>query len=555
MKRYLPEILLLGAALALRLVFAGLPLNLLFRLLEDDAWMVAAIARNWAWGRGITADGLNPTNGFHPLYPLTLGALPYLLPVDTMQLGFRVNLLICAVLNTLALMPFYSLARALSSRYAALTGLAILALNPFLIRVSVNAMETSLALLLLLLLWWYALVYPPETVREALFMGLLAALAVLARLDNAVAVATLGLWLLWREIGEERFPKLTLGFGIATGVLLLPYFANNMLRFGSFAPSSGRALSYMHSFRESFAFTSGLQLVAYQPAFDLTWAPAWLLLLGLVLMVWIFLSLHHRQRSLLLPLVLYALALTFYYAYIQQQGQPRYYVAVAFVVVLIICARSMTENERRITEGAGWGLSIEHLAVGILAVGLNSTFFVNHIITVSQASYQAQPAMYNAARWIARNLPPDAVLAAQNSGIFQYYSERVVLNIDGKLNHEIIPVLERRELDVYLRSKGVQYLVDLRGVAGYVEFYSRSMSRAKPHAEMSTTQKLLTYMRLILARVRLVPPVQLDERVPEQVIHPFTSFVTVVQQFPFPNDPGSAVIVYRLNDDFGTPQP
>lgn len=79
MKRsLLPELLILLGAAGLRLGFALLPLDLLGMLLEDDAWMVAAIARHWAIGNGITADGVNPTNGFHPLYPLTLGALPYL---------------------------------------------------------------------------------------------------------------------------------------------------------------------------------------------------------------------------------------------------------------------------------------------------------------------------------------------------------------------------------------------------------------------------------------------------------------------------------------------
>ena len=98
-KRYWPEIALVSLGMLLRLAFASLPLQTLLLLLEDDAWMVTAIARHWALGHGITADGLNPTNGFHPLYPLTLGALPYLLRPDDLDFGFRANLLICALLN------------------------------------------------------------------------------------------------------------------------------------------------------------------------------------------------------------------------------------------------------------------------------------------------------------------------------------------------------------------------------------------------------------------------------------------------------------------------
>src|SRR6476646_3857126 len=124
-KAYLPEIILIAAGLAMRVAFAALPLQSLLVLLEDDAWMVAAIARHWAMGHGITADGSNPTNGFHPLYPLTLGALPYMLRPNDLDFGFRVNLWICAFLSTLALLPFYGLARLLAARPIALAALAV----------------------------------------------------------------------------------------------------------------------------------------------------------------------------------------------------------------------------------------------------------------------------------------------------------------------------------------------------------------------------------------------------------------------------------------------
>jgi hypothetical protein len=551
-QQYTPELLLIGAGLALRLAFALLPIEWLFMLLADDAWMVTAIARNWAHGLGITADGLHPTNGFHPLYPLTLGALPYLFDLEGLHTGFRINLLICALLNTLALLPFYGLARAVASRPVALAGLAIVALNPFLVRVSVNAMETSLALLLLLTLWWAALVHPPQRLGGAALLGVLAGLAILARLDNALAAGFVGLALLWHELHERRWPGRSLAYGAAAAVVLLPYVARNLFVFGALTPSSGRALSYMHSFRESFAFTSGLQLVAYQPAFNLTWAPAWLLAAGVLLLAWLFWTLPRPQRTLLTPLVLYALVLTFYYSYLQMQGRPRYYVAVGIVIVLLLCARLMGRNERRITDNRGWELGLGRLALVLLAVGLNSTMTARYALEVAQAPYQAQPAMYAAARWIAHNLPPDARVAAQNSGIFQYYSERVVLNFDGKLNHEIIPVLEQRELDTYLRERGISYIVDLPGVADYIEFYSSTMSEAPRHEEMSALDKLATYGRLIAARVGLGPPVQLDEREPERVVQPFENFATVIERFPLPNNPDSAVLIYRLHDDFGS---
>jgi hypothetical protein len=549
--------MLIGAGLALRLTFAMLPFATLLTLLEDDAWMVTAIARHWALGHGITADGLNPTNGFHPLYPLTLGALPYLLNPNDLHFGFRASLIICSLLNALALIPFYAIARLVADRYVALAGLAVVALNPPLISVSVNAMETSLALLLLLTFWWYALARPPTTPRAAALLGLLAALAILARLDSMIAAGMLGLTLLWREVRARRFPALSLIYGTVAGLLLLPYFLRNLLEFGAISPSSGRALAYLHSYRESFAFSSGLQLIATQPVIELSWAPVWLWLLAIVALGFMIWRTPAPQRTLIVPLILYALALSFYYAYLQQQGLPRYYVGVGIVLALVLCAWASprVQASERQPVARRWSLPVRWSpAIAALAIILmNGVVFARNTAQAQHSADLAQPAMFQAAQWIAANVPPEVRLASSNSGIFQYYSGHVVLNFDGKLNSEIIPVLARRQLDTYLRSKGIAYIVDLPSVAEYIEFYSRDLSEAKPHAEVSALQKLAIYGRLIGAKLGFGPAVQLDVRRPDRVVMPFSAVATSVRQFPLPNDPGQAVTLYRLNDEFGRP--
>jgi hypothetical protein len=529
-------------------------------LLEDDAWMVAAIARHWAMGLGITADGSNPTNGFHPLYPLTLGALPYVLNPNDLDGGFRANLWICALLSGLALLPFYWLARLLAARPVALAALAVLALNPLFVRVSVNAMETSLALLLLLLLWWYALAHPPRDLRGAALLGLLAALAGLARLDSLIAAGLLGLALLWREIQARSWPRLSATYAAVTGLLLLPYFARNWLVFGALSPSSGRALAYMHSYRESFAFSSGLQLIATQPALDLSWAPVWLWLLAVVLLALMVWRMESQRRGMLAPLIGYALALTIYYSYLQQQGQPRYYVGVGIVLMLVVCAwagghqLAAESLHPRTPRLARRGATQAAWLLALAAIVLNSTMFMRQWQAAARAPGLAQPAMYQAARWIATNLPAGAQLASSNSGIFQYYSDHVVLNFDGKLNHEIIPIQVRRELDSYLRSKGISYIIDLPEVAERIIFYSHSMSDAKPHLEITAIQKIQIYLQMLAHKAGLAPDVQLDELKPERVLRPFSAVTTAVQQFPLPNSSARMVVLYQLNDSFGKQQ-
>lgn len=279
---------LVVAGLILRLAFALLPLSVHLIVLEDDAWMVAAIGRNFALGHGITADGVNPTNGFQPLYPLTLGALPYLVAPNARDAGFTASLVICALLNTLALWPLCWLARRFGGEVASVLAAALFALNPFLIRVSVNAMETSLGLLLLLTLFAAFYRLDLSRVSHILALALLTALATLARLDACLAFAAITLTMTLRVFRawttdhrppttDERArlqPKATHNsqltthnllhalamialYVTATLTFLAPYFAFNYSVSRTFGPSSSAALAYMHSYRESFSLSGG----------------------------------------------------------------------------------------------------------------------------------------------------------------------------------------------------------------------------------------------------------------------------------------------------------
>jgi hypothetical protein len=67
---------LLAAATALFLLTG--PEQQVLSLTNDDAYYYFQIARNAAHGRGISFDGLAPTNGFHPLYFAVLVFLGHL---------------------------------------------------------------------------------------------------------------------------------------------------------------------------------------------------------------------------------------------------------------------------------------------------------------------------------------------------------------------------------------------------------------------------------------------------------------------------------------------
>ena len=59
-----------------------------------------------------------------------------------------------------------------------------------------------------------------------------------------------------------------------------------------------------------------------------------------------------------------------------------------------------------------------------------------------------------------RKYRPDAVVGAWNAGILAYFSGHTVVNLDGVINDDVIPYLERADLSDYLDIRGITLLVD-----------------------------------------------------------------------------------------------
>lgn len=538
---------LAAAGLALRLAFALLPLSAHLILLEDDAWMVTAIARNFALGHGITADGVNPTNGFQPLYPLTLGALPYLFAPNALDAGFALNLLICAALNTLALWPLWSLARRFGGEVAGVLAVALFALNPFLVRISVNGMETSLGLLLLLLLFEALYRLDLTRPRAALALALLTALATLARLDASLAFAAIVATLLlraWRTRAlVRRLPMIGL-YAAATLALLAPYFAFNYSVSGTLGPSSGTALAFMHSYAGDFNLTNGLSALFRTSAVYLGWLPTpWLMLLLALVAAAAFALLLGWRLGAALPLLLYLPVPPLYYGYLLQQARERYFVGLSAVLIVLLAWLGAELLRRWPRREVALALALVVVAVVALNTGEALTFYQRQR-TMPQLT---QPTTYQAALWMRDNLPPDALIGAKNSGLYQYYSGHVVLNIDGKLNHEIVPVMERRGLLDYLRARGVQYLADNQAVmADHVAFYSEQFGPAPHHRTPTPLQRLAIYGKIVANELGARLPLGLDDRTSFVSTRPFSDAAEIVQRFPRPNEAQNPVVVYRL---------
>ena len=247
----------LGLAMA---VLAGLGLTLalgpearLGYLFYDDAYYYFGVARSLAAGAGSTFDGINATNGYHPLWCWLL--VPLFLVVDDPGLATRLIGLLWYAVSALAVVALFVALRRRTGALGAAAAAAIFGLHPV-IGLGIarpNGLETPLFALLIALfaaLWERQL--GPESgagnrfaAGRMLGLGVALGLVILARLDGgmlAVAAALLLAWLAWRAGGLARVARsvglLTLGAVLVAG----PSLAWNAVRFGSPVPISQRAL-------------------------------------------------------------------------------------------------------------------------------------------------------------------------------------------------------------------------------------------------------------------------------------------------------------------------
>jgi len=205
------------------------------RLLGDDQMFYLVIARNIALHGQQTFSGIFPTNGVHPLWQYLLAGYTYL----------------CAAINPAIIRPPHiNYAVPLSSAFALFGGLALarfaelaklprflVADLPLIVLMSIGVLyfETHLCFAMLGWLAVATLARPLDRPWQAAYLGMIAALVFLARLDTVFFVAVYGLWYLARV----RRWSLGLCFAATAGVLAVPYLASNHIFFGSLVPISG----------------------------------------------------------------------------------------------------------------------------------------------------------------------------------------------------------------------------------------------------------------------------------------------------------------------------
>ncbi len=412
----------------------------------DDAFYYFEIAQRLSQGQGATFDGLNYTNGFHPLWLLLC------VPVFWAGLAgtIAVQLILSLQFALAAVMLFLLLKPVITKQVAAGSFLVIIIvsviIHPFLVKVFVNGLESVLYCFILALLLRQLTSIgdnePGLLLKRVAFHSLLVSLAFLARTDALflwISIFGIQLWQV-SQFGSKIL-KPFLRFWILPATTAVIYFSANYYYFGVLTQVSGQLKRVpLHFDNVSLSILVFAVLVAFaaKAARSKNLSRT---------------ALFTRQTFVFVP---FLACLISYYSFLQGFKALWYFAPVVLYLLSLFITFASD-----LLEQAGSDLKTRS-KIGLL---LAMPFFLSAMLSwrsfASSGSIQMGLAHQSAAKWISEHLPPQAILASWDAGILGFYTKQPVVNVDGVVNSaQFLEALKTRTAGLFLRNQQVAWLVN-----------------------------------------------------------------------------------------------
>jgi hypothetical protein len=421
-------------------------------LLEDDYFYYAIVADNLLTQGRLTYDETTLTNGFHPLWFVVLASLRAL--CGSLGPAFYVTL---TLVSLASMFVTFELGRQFAGKLGAspaLAGAIAAVYSVGTAQLLTNGMESVVAVPLLL--WLLVEIARPGAVtsRRAAKVGFVASLAILGRLDLAIAVALLivGFTVLVRP-PLAVFSRLLLAF-CAGGLLVPLYAAANLHFFGSPFPVSALAKQLVMSpgFNLTYAKRVALGTV-YGPTVSIV------LPLGLVALLLLI-----RRDGLERPVARFAgaLALGFAFVFFGVNASTgwiffawyAYPIAAATIAALVLICDRWAPGARGRTAAA-----LAATLLVALAPVLAARHYIEHGPRWSVADNSLLAMSYELAGRVRGRHGRFAMGAI--AGVATYVMDKPVLQLEGIMaDHRLVEHIRRQDpLDEVLRAYQVDYLV------------------------------------------------------------------------------------------------
>lgn len=453
--------LIVFASVVLNIYFIWKPFSyLITHKTPDDTYYYLKIASNFAAGKGITFDGVNPTNGFHPLWFLLITPIMFI----THNLIARVYIVLAlgALFNIASIFLFYRLSKKLNCGIAAsLCAVTLFALNPFLLLAN-SGLETPLAIfleILLLLLWIPIFQRKSKNLKSYLLFGAVAGLTLLSRLDSIFFVSLVFVAFALCNLKRLRY---VLAAGATTILIVLPYLIWDVVTFHHLVPVSGRAVPFviretyfrLHGHADVLAYLHHWYVhVALAHCIDTLLASSGFFYA--ILGIGISLAVIRKRYDLLTVLLVCAGTIFIYPGYsVFVRWAFRYYYSYSMLPLMMIIALIFVDSVLHFFR--------ERIAIILIATIL-SVYLVVHAYQINiMKKYQYWPwqiSMYRGSLWLSQYHPNERV-ASFDAGINGYFYRGTVFNIDGVVNNEAFRFIKKGMLMQYLLEQHIHYYAD-----------------------------------------------------------------------------------------------
>jgi hypothetical protein len=438
-------ILLVLIAMAFLAPFPGI----ILKFVPDDGFYYLEIARRLGEGQGSTFDGINKTNGYHPLWLIALVPFSSLMEADRL-VGARIAMTLGAVLFIASFFFIRDAARQIAPAWA---WLALLFSAASLAFGSMYGMESALtAFLLALLLRSTSRSNLPERFATGAILGVIGGLLVLARLDAAPYVLMLDLYWFIRlvrtrdKVFQAASWQAFFASGIAQAAIVLPYLASNALFFG-------------HVLTVSAMVKAGRTT-----SMNLLWArshTAQFAILG-TLLGWVAVATNRASRSNFAHVTAVGGTSVLMLLIVVQGGYETFY---WYFVLPLLCAGLFLST-------AVAGLRELFPAFPFRSAGLCACLIVGGMNIRSKLSEAPDSvnvvALFDRAMWIAQYAPQHTIFAESDCGLLAYVSRRPFINTDGLTNSfEFQRAIAADRLPEWLEQKGVNAMVTPDQIGAY----------------------------------------------------------------------------------------
>ena len=176
--------------------------------LADDMFYYLNIACNIVSGHGVTFDGINPTNGFHPLYMFFLVFFYKIFPdFDIYAIPLVSSFLACIQIVTAGVMWFIG-KKLFKNPFSNFVCVSIFLLHPFNLFTGLSGVEAPVAVLFLCLsICFYLSIRTEEKIifKHLAALGVLFGLSCLSRTDSVFFISGIMLDYIFYRIIYKRF--------------------------------------------------------------------------------------------------------------------------------------------------------------------------------------------------------------------------------------------------------------------------------------------------------------------------------------------------------------